>query len=417
LFSNLKNFIYIGLFQGTNFLAQIAFVPYLIKTVGGVHYGYLTIMYAICSFFFIVVDYGFSVTAVRKISTNKLNLLKIKSIIESTISSKIILTLISFPLFLVVSSFFIYPEVNFDFFILSFFAILGQAAFPTWLTLGLEENKIAFFVNLAGKLLLTVLVFTFISSKGDWKYFIFFIGVTNFLGGILLLLYLIKYKLKIRIKTAISSKGIISDLNEGKELFLSNFSIGFYSNSAVLILSHAVSPYMIGIYGVAEKIMLLFRNLTGVFIQAVYSGVCRKAQAMHPSHLIKYVTKINTPFIILILGLCIFSLMFNSSIAGMFVEDKDIELLSDIIMKFSFLPFFVSLNIIPNLVLFAYSKERIKSVILIFFATISIVCSYFLVPALGLDAMIGILYGTEILIALISIYFMKRLPYAKIPLS
>ena len=89
-----NNFFFISVNQGINFVSLILVVPYLVKTVGVEKFGIITIMQTICSFFFIVVDYGFSVTSVRKLSLSKGEKEKISEIVMDTIATKIVLIIV-----------------------------------------------------------------------------------------------------------------------------------------------------------------------------------------------------------------------------------------------------------------------------------------------------------------------------------
>jgi polysaccharide transporter, PST family len=409
-----QNFIYISLYQAVNFLALVIFIPYLTKFVGIEKYGSITIMQAICSFFFVLVDYGFSVTSVRKLSIFRENKTKIETIIKNTLGAKILLVLLAFPIFMLVPIFFLKTDYDLAFVAMSFVAVLGQAIFPAWLCQGLEENKLAFIANLINKLILYIFVICFIREESQYSYFLFFMGFASFITGLFLLLFVLKYRLGLLINFNFSSKEVFSELNEGKEVFLSNFSIGSYLSANVLILSLFVSPLLVGLYGIAERIMMLLRTLLGVFVQATYPLVCKLVYELSIKKVINKVFFFTTPFIVSVILLCLSMSFFSFEIASFFSAKNQTEL-SGIIKKLSFLPLLVSLNIVPNLVILACNKEKVKSYILLFSTGFSFVLSFLLVPHLKIDGAILIMYAIELIVAVASIYYMMSLKNLNLP--
>jgi polysaccharide transporter, PST family len=403
-----QNFFFISLYQGVNFIALIVFIPFLTKTIGVEKFGLVTVMQAICSFFYVLVDYGFSVTTVRKISVHRNDPEKLESIIKNTIGVKLLLLIIAFPLFLIIPVFFLKVQYNLNFVLLSFVAVIGQAAFPTWLCQGLEENKIAFYANLLSKFLLCLFIYLFIKNHEHYSYYLFFMGGANFITGILLTLYIIRYILKFHLKFKLDLNEIIIELNEGKEVFFSNLSISTYLSSNVLILSLFVSPYTIGLYGIAEKIMMLLRTLLSVFVMAIYPFVCKLVYEKTFNKVFHQVLNITIPFNLTIFFLCGLMAYFNTFIASFF-SYKDIIELSIILRKVSFLPFLVSLNTIPNLIILAYNKEKVKSYILLFSTVMSFILSFILVPYFNINGTIGVMYIVELFVALASIYYLLKI--------
>lgn len=403
-----QNFIFISLYQGVNFVALIVFIPFLTKTIGVEKFGIVTVMQAICSFFYVLVDYGFSVTSVRNISVNRENSLRLNSIVKNTIVVKVLLLIIAIPLFLIIAFFFFKDKYDFSFVALSFIAIIGQAAFPTWLCQGLEKNEIAFFANLLSKFLLGLCTYLFIIKDDDYIYYLFLMGGANFIIGVLLTFYVIKYYLRIHLNFRFYLNEIIDELNAGKEVFFSNLSISIYTSLNILILSLFVSPFTIGLYGIAEKIMTLLRTLLSVFVMAIYPFVCKLIYKKTLRNVFYQVLIVTVPFNVMIFFLCGVMAYFSNIIASFF-SDGDINELSAILKKISFLPFLVSLNTVPNLIILAYNKEKIKSYILLFSTLMSLLLSFLLVPHFKIIGTIYVMYIIEALIAFASIYYLRKL--------
>jgi len=233
-------------------------------------------------------------------------------------------------------------------------------------------------------------------------------GGANLVTGVLLTLYIFRYSLKFNLKFKLYLKQIIIELNEGKEVFFSNFSIGIYLSANVLILSLFVSPFVVGLYGIAEKIMMLLRTLLGVFVQATYPYVCKLVHKSSFKDVVRQVLRITIPFIVGLILLCVILAYSNFYIASFF-NNGNINELALLIRKLSFLPFLVSLNIVPNLIILAYNKEKIKSYILLFSTGLSLVLSFSLVPYFKENGTITIMYFIELGVAITSVYYMLTL--------
>ena len=75
-----KNFIALVLLQVTNFVIPILIIPHLIKTLGIDKFGIVSLAQTIMIYLFVVVDYGFSLSAVKNISLNKGNIIYLNTL-------------------------------------------------------------------------------------------------------------------------------------------------------------------------------------------------------------------------------------------------------------------------------------------------------------------------------------------------
>ena len=407
----LQNFVFISLYQGVNFLPLVIFIPFLTKTVGVDKFGLLMLMQTICSFFYVLSDYSFSVTTVRKLSIHRENIPMVATIIKNTLGLKLLLLAISFPLFWIAAVFFLKSQFEIFFVLMGYTVVIGQATFPTWLCQGLEKNKMLFITNLISKILLCFLVFYFIKTD-NYTFYLLFVGITTFLTGLLLMFYIITKDLKLSINYTFSIKEILDELKEGKDVFFSNFSISIYLSTNILLLSIFVSPYLIGLYGIADRLMMLVRTIIGIFVQAIYPNVCKLANQMSFANTIKYALKITIPFNVVIFIMCLTIWYFSPQISSFFIK-KNINQLALIIESISFLPFLVSLNTVPNVVLFAYNKEKIKLYILLSSVGISLILSLLIVPHFQIKGTIYISFAVESFVALSSIYYLFLLKKSK----
>ena len=229
-----KNFLALGILQGTNFLIPLIIMPYLVSTIGIDSYGVVSFVQVVMIYFFSLTDYGFAITATQEIATNKSDLSKVSKIFSKVVSTKIVLVLfsaLSITLLLFVVPYLKEEQLTV---ILGFALVIGQTSLPTWFFQGMEKMKYITYINLAAKLIFTILIFVFINEKSDYPYVLFFFGLGNLLSGVFGIFYAIRnYDITFRLATV---REVQSELKKGWGLFVANFSITSYMNSNLFIL-------------------------------------------------------------------------------------------------------------------------------------------------------------------------------------
>ena len=394
-----QNFFYLGLSQGINLLVPVVIVPYLIKTVGIEKFGVIALVQTISSFFCIFTDYGFNITAVKSLSLNRHDDLKVSEITNQVLSTKLFLTIISLPLFIGVSWYFLKEYASLSFILMSFMLVLGQAFFPTWLFQGLERNQYIASINLIAKLSFLFLLLLFVQKEQDFIWCNFILGLTNFISGLAITLYFIKKYKKQSVKFFIPFSLIKQQLKEGKEIFLSNFSVNIYINSNILILALFASPRLVGIYSIVEKLIFLIRSLLGVYIQAIYSSACQIAQQSNYQVFTVFIKRYISILLITVGGLLLLLNFYSLEIVSLLSKQNTNEL-SYYVKILSVVPFIVALNIPSYVTLLAYNFKTYNARILIAGAILSLILNFALVPRFLIGGTATTIIITELFITI-----------------
>ena len=149
------------------------------------------------------------------------------------------------------------PKFNEDsyVYILTFGMVIGYMLFPTWLFQGLEYMRYTSILNIIGKIVFTVLIFTLINSLG------------YILVGILgIYIALTKFNIKITIP---SIRDIKYHLREGWYVFISTIAINMYTTTNTFLLGLLTNNTLVGYYSIAEKIILAVNGLLNPISQAL----------------------------------------------------------------------------------------------------------------------------------------------------
>lgn len=251
-----------------NFLLPLLTVPYLIRVLGIELYGLLAFATALITYFLIISDYGFNLTATREISVHRDNKEKVIEIFSSVMIIKlalmflglIVLTLIIFSFEKFTSDALIYY--------LTFGMVVGQVLFPTWFFQGMEKMKYIAILNLIAKLLFVIFIFIFVNSKEDVLLVPLFHSLGFVLVGIVSLFYVYK-EFGVSLKLQKMSK-ILFYLKDGWHIFLSRIAVVLYSTSNVFILGLFTNNTIVGYFAIAEKVITAISSLGRIVNQVLF---------------------------------------------------------------------------------------------------------------------------------------------------
>ena len=105
-----ENFVYLTGLQIFNYILPLITLPYLIKVLQPEKFGLTIYAQTVMLYFIVLIDYGFNITATRRISIYKDDSKKISEVFNNVISTKLFLLL--FSLFTLTLMFFFIPKFN-----------------------------------------------------------------------------------------------------------------------------------------------------------------------------------------------------------------------------------------------------------------------------------------------------------------
>ena len=220
----------------------------------------------------IITDYSWGILGPIEISKLDKNLTIINQYISKVINTKIFLSIIA--LFILLIALYFYHFFSKGIFcILSIFLLFfSRSQNVHWIFIGINKINIYFYIYALCKVCSVIFILFFLNKSSNITSVFFVLGFFDTILFIFSYLYLyIKYKFKYN---TTSLKDIIQECKIGYKLFLTFLSICSLSNSSILILGIMVKPEIVGIYSVAEKIVMLIKNCTGVLFIALFPKVC-----------------------------------------------------------------------------------------------------------------------------------------------
>lgn len=266
-----KNFTSLSLLQLSNYIFPLITLPYLVRVLGPEKYGLINFAAAFTTYFTILTDYGFNLSATQEISINREDKKKVSEIFSSVMNSKLILYLISTIIFYsCLISFNIFKEHS-ELFFISYAGLIGTVLFPLWYFQGIEKMNIILAVNFVTKLFSLISIFLFIKKNTDYLLLALIYSLSQVLYGILgLMIVIIKFKVKFYL---IDFENIFKQIRKSSNLFISSLSIASISNSSVFILGLFVDKSTVGYFAGADKIRIAFQSLLSTIFTTTFPRV------------------------------------------------------------------------------------------------------------------------------------------------
>lgn len=342
--------------QGLNYLVPILVVPYLMVVLGAEKFGYYGFALAVSQWLLLMVDFGFNLSATKRIAIAMGNQDEVNKIFSSTMYAKIGLLGISFVILLLmmlIPQFAIYRKAM----ALMFIMVIGNAFFPVFLFQGIGKVRIGAIINGIAKISVLPLTFILVKSPDDYETAIILQGMVCIIAAIISVL-LIANKKWIKI-TKFKSDEVKEELKESWPLFLSCAATSIYTAMFIIILGFFATAEDVGQYSAADRLMrascqlILFSTL-----QVFYPKVSRLAKEDRTA-----AVRLSSKLLKIITGLMIFiwAILFFGSTMIIELLGKDYKGGELLFRIMAFVPIFVGISgILGQCYLLALGNEKSK---------------------------------------------------------
>jgi PST family polysaccharide transporter len=399
----LSNIFSLAVLQGANYILPLITLPYLVITLGVEKFGILAFAQAIITYFNILIDYGFNLSATRSIATHSENTNYISSIFSSVMLIKTFLLFCSFLILLILIYSFERIGNESTVYYLTFMMLIGNILFPIWYFQGIEEMKYITYINIFSKVLFTLGVFVFVHAPDDYFIVPMLNGLGFIIGGTIALTIALR-----SINFHIPSFEIIQKtFHDSTSLFISNASITLFTASNTFILGLFASNATVGIYSSIERLMMAVKNLYVPIYQGLFPWLSKKGTDEIHSFIKKFL-----PYIV---GFSLISTLiiaiFAHPILSLIYHNDSINDHSYILQIFSLISVLSATNMLFNYLFLnavkAYS-ERLKIFMIggLFNATLGITLTYLY----GITGMSITIVATETVLLLLGIRYYLQYP-------
>lgn len=270
-----KNAVSLYLIEFANYILPLMLVPYLVRVLGPEYFGLIAFGQGLIAYLNIFVDYGFALSATRRISVERDDLSAVSKTASSVWAAKGLFCVLALVVLLLIIA--VIPNLRemSTLFMILYGVVVGNALFPVWLFQGMEKMFFISAINLVVRLLVVVGAFTMIHQPEHYLLYAWLTSLGALCSGFVgMVVALYIFKLRFFLPSWID---IWRALKDGWLIFLSTASISLYTAGNAFILGLLTSPTMVGYYSAAEKIVKGVMKLLGPIRQAAYPRFSRLA--------------------------------------------------------------------------------------------------------------------------------------------
>lgn len=252
--------------QFFNMVVPLLTLPYITRVLGSSMYGTFSTALNIVSYLQVVVEYGFIMSATRKVAisgTKDLN---------KTFTTVVLGRVLLLVACILISMGYIFLNIKnkslcFSFLIL-LICLLGVCVQMNWLFQGMQEMKYISIVNVVARSVSTALIFIFVKSTSDLYLYCLLYSVSPFLSGFIGL-FLAKKKYALHF-IKISFKDVLEELKDGFYVFTTQLSAKVFGAIGITFLGIFASSSVVGIYSAIQKIPNVLILLWSPIDQVIY---------------------------------------------------------------------------------------------------------------------------------------------------
>ena len=392
------NFTYLSILEIIGLLLPLISYPYVIRTVGADNYGVVVFCQAIIAYVVIIINFGYNVSATRKISENRTNVFKIREIYSSIVYQKLLIFAIC-----LVSGLFVLIFLKYDYsvILLGFIGLcIQEVFFPTWLFQGLERMKFITIITFVAKCSCLILIFLFVHDKKDYACIPVLYSIGGFFTSVLSVI-LLKKKFDIYF-VKVSKYRMKEDFLESLPFFTSRLSAIVMERGNVLVIGTFFSYDMVAIYDLCAKIVSILKTPFSLVAQVIYPNVAKSKNMLLVKKSIK---------IVLLFGafVCLFVYLFAPNIILLLSDTSMLGAVSILKIMVLYVPI-VGISYLFGasvLVVKGYSREYNLSVVYSVLLYILMLLSFISFSKVNLYTMALAFVAPELFVALYRICIVK----------
>jgi polysaccharide transporter, PST family len=263
-----KNILALSVLQLMNYAVPLITVPYLARVLGPERFGLLAFAQALIIYFDLITDYGFNLSATRRIAECRHDRLNLARVFWSTLTTKVFLMLAC----ALAMGLIVYTIPRFrphaPLYAAAFLTVVGTAIFPTWLFQGLEQMKFLAIGFAVARLSSVPLLVWAVRSSNDYVRAAAIQGAVPIVAAAIVM-PLIWTRIGVAFHRP-SSSDVLKSLKDGWHLFVSNTGMYLCTSTVVVLLGLVAGDVQVGYYSAADKLIKAASSMINPLTQALY---------------------------------------------------------------------------------------------------------------------------------------------------
>jgi O-antigen/teichoic acid export membrane protein len=390
---SVHNFTFLSAIQISNILITLISMPLLISAIGVDQFGLVSLSFSVMVISNIFVSFGFNLSGPRAVALNQQNPKRLSFLLSHVLGGKVLLASVATGVLLVlIFGFGFFTEYQT---ILAFSVLLlfSEATLPLWFFQGLEKMRLISVANVVSKVLYVIGIFFFIKDPPQAKWANFLLGACGLSINLLVLVYVQK-----RLGVAFIGPKVLSILRSLKSnvhYFLSNLTSYLTFNGGLVILSFFAQSQTLGMYSLAEKIVMVIRLFPSILTQSVYPNAS-KLYRVDKARFLRFIRKVYFSGLALSLFFAIGTYLAAPLIIQLLATSR-LEDSIHYLRLLSAIPFLACLNI-GNVLIFLVTNQQKQ-----LFKVSAIMCVFMMASAsllafrFGAVGICAALFSTELL--------------------
>ena len=270
-----KDVVYLVVFQGLNYVPSLIVLPYLIVVLGAEKFGHIGFSLAVCQILMIVVDFGFNLSASKRIAVVREDKAAVDRIFAAAFYCRLGLLLLCFAVIAAISyvpRYEIYRPALFA----KSITVVGEAFLFTFLFQGMGKIRWVSIFYCIAKFLMLPVTFLLVKAPDDYLWAAALPGFVTILADIMLVCMIISNKWVRMPRFNFADCKV--EMKESMPIFASNIASNVYLFVVVMVLGYFASPDEVGKFSASDKIIRAIVTLLMIpLTQAFYPSVSRMA--------------------------------------------------------------------------------------------------------------------------------------------
>ncbi|MCC5938451.1 MAG: oligosaccharide flippase family protein [Lunatimonas sp.] len=350
---SLQNFIFLSLIQASNILITLVSMPLLITSIGVDQFGLVNLAFSVMVIANIFVSFGFNLSGPRAVALNQQNPKRLSFLISHILGGKVLMaTIATGTILLLIFGFNLFRDYQ-TILALSVLLLFSEATLPLWFFQGLEKMKLISVANVISKLMYLAGIVLFIHTPAEARWVNLLLGGCGLSVNLLVLAY-VRWRLGI-VFVSPKIRRILRSLQSNLHYFLSNLTSYLTFNGGLVILSFFANSQTLGMYSLAEKIVMVIRLFPSILTQSVYPNAA-KLFIGQPEKFIPFMRKVYLGGLALSLSFSAIT-FFAAPLIIQFLAKSRLEDAVFYLRLLSLIPFLACLNMV-NVLFFLVTNQQ-----------------------------------------------------------
>lgn len=302
----ITNSIWLYALQFFNLVVPLLTLPYITRNLGSKSYGTFSIALNIVIYLQVIVEYGFGMSATRKVAIKK------KENLDKTFTTVLLGRAILLVCGLCIAAIYLLFNLNNRplciNFVLLLIGLLGCCVQMNWVFQGLQEMKYISIINVFGRTVSTGLIFFLVKKPDDLFTYSLLYSISPFLSGFSgLFIARKRYSLKF---VKVHLNDVLGELKDGFYVFTTQLSSKVFGAIGITVLGIYTTTSVVGVFSAIQKIPNILILLWAPIAQIVYPISSAKFSKNFSVgyNFVKNVRKRVMPlFVVVALGLSVFA--------------------------------------------------------------------------------------------------------------